>query len=267
VETIYDDLAGSRAVMPGAPSQDRMDLRTSIELRGLCFAYPEAQKDTLSHVNLTIPARQATGIVGSTGAGKSTMVDLILGILEPTAGGIFIDGVQLTQGNMRAWQNAIGYVPQQIFLADDTVARNIAFGVPERDIDRGAVEAAAKMARIDGFVNDEMPQGYDTLIGERGIRLSGGQRQRIGIARALYHNPDVLILDEATSALDNDTEAEVMRAIDDLAGHKTVIMIAHRRNTLRACGSLVNVEDGGATITKQHDMPDATDRTAKGAQG
>ncbi len=256
VETIYNDIAGAMPAAPAAPSREKLQLRRSIELRDLGFAYPEAQKDTLSRINVTIPAWQSTGIVGATGAGKSTLVDLILGVLEPTAGGIYIDGVKLDSGNMRAWQNAIGYVPQQIFLADDTVARNIAFGIPEREIDRAAVEAAAAMAQIDRFVLSDLPQGYDTMIGERGVRLSGGQRQRIGIARALYHNPDVLLLDEATSALDGDTEADVMQAIENLSGRKTVIMIAHRRNTLRACASLIHVEGGCATIAKQNDLPD-----------
>ena len=164
--------------------------------------------------------------------------------MRPQTGEIRIDHVPLTDGNLRAWQNNLGYVPQHIYLSDASVARNIAFGTPDAVIDHAAVERAARIAHIHEFVVDELPERYDTVVGERGIRLSGGQRQRVGIARALYHNPAVLIFDEATSALDNDTEAAVMEAINELAGTRTILIVAHRLTTLRGCDVLVRLENG-----------------------
>ncbi len=204
-------------------------------------------------LSLTIPARTTVGIVGGTGAGKTTAVDLLLGLLEPQAGEIRVDGVAVTAGNLRAWQNAIGYVPQQIFLIDDSVSANIAFGQPKRKIDQAAVERAARIAELHDFVTTEMPQGYDTLVGERGVRLSGGQRQRIGIARALYHDPDVLILDEATSALDNLTEKAVMDAVHNLGHAKTIVLIAHRLSTVRDCDTIFMLERGALIAEGSYD--------------
>lgn len=254
VDELHDDLAGYDAAATIARTSDRLPVRQGIAFRGVGFRYPNAERDTLSGLDFTIPAMRATGIVGSTGAGKTTLVDLILGLLSPAAGSIAIDGRPLDAGALPAWQNSIGYVPQQIFLADASVLRNIAFGLPEKEIDRDAAIRAARIAQIDAFIVNELPQGYDTPVGERGIRLSGGQRQRIGIARALYHDPEVLLLDEATSALDSETEDALMRAVESLAGSKTIIMIAHRRNTLRACDCIVTVANGGATIQPANEV-------------
>jgi ABC-type multidrug transport system fused ATPase/permease subunit len=222
----------------------RLPFNHELVLDRLTFTYPGASKPSLHEVTLTIKANTTIGFIGKTGAGKTTLVDVILGLLQPDAGDIRIDGELLTEDNCRAWQANIGYVPQQIYLADDTVAKNIAFGVPDAEIDMSAVERAAALANIDRFICGEMPKGYQTLVGERGIRLSGGQRQRIGIARALYHNPPVLVFDEATSALDNETEASVMEAVHTLTGRKTILMIAHRTSTLADCDLIVELADG-----------------------
>ena len=202
---------------------------------------------------MTIPARTTVGLVGGTGAGKTTVVDLVLGLLEPTKGTIRVDGVPVTAANRRAWQRTIGYVPQAIFLTDESVAANIAFGLPPEAIDRAAVERAARIAELHDFVTAELPQGYDTPVGERGVRLSGGQRQRIGIARALYHDPDVLILDEATSALDNLTEKAVMDAVHNLGHAKTIVLIAHRLSTVRACDTIFMMEQGRVVAQGRYD--------------
>jgi ATP-binding cassette, subfamily B, bacterial PglK len=222
----------------------------SIDLRqGICFdhvgySYPGAARPSLSGLDFEIPAGSTIGFVGPTGAGKTTAVDLVLGLLVPSEGRILIDGEPLSDANRRAWQRGIGYVPQSIYLADVSVAENIAFGVLPAAIDRDAVERAAKIANIHGFIMEELAKGYDTVIGERGVRLSGGQRQRIGIARALYHDPSLLVFDEATSALDNATETAVMDAISCLQGDKTIIIIAHRLSTVRGCDQIVLLEHG-----------------------
>jgi ABC-type multidrug transport system fused ATPase/permease subunit len=180
--------------------------------------------------------------VGSTGAGKSTLVDTILGLIAPDRGSVTVDGTDI-QHNTRGWQDQIGYVPQAIFLTDDTLRRNIAFGIPNAMIDDAAVQRAARAAQLESMVRD-LPTGLETLVGERGIRLSGGQRQRIGIARALYHDPAVLVLDEATSALDVDTEREVMDTVRALRGDKTLIIVAHRLSTVEQCDRLFRLESG-----------------------
>jgi len=222
----------------------RLPLQQALELQGISYCYPRMTEPVLKQVSLTIPAYTTVAFVGESGAGKSTLVDIILGLLQPTAGAILVDGTPLTRRNLRAWQRDIGYVPQAIYLADDTLRRNIALGIPDRLIDDSSVERAARMASIHDFIVNDLPQGYETIAGDRGVRLSGGQRQRIGIARALYHNPDVLILDEATSALDGSTEAAVMDAIQNLSGQKTIVMIAHRLTTVRDCSRLYLLKRG-----------------------
>jgi ABC-type multidrug transport system fused ATPase/permease subunit len=219
-------------------------LRERLELIDVHFSYPLAERKALQGLTLSIPARTTVGIVGGTGAGKTTAVDLMLGLLTVQEGTLAVDGKPITAKNMRAWQDNIGYVPQAIFLTDDTVAANIAFGIQPEQVDRAAVERAARIAELHDFVTGELPQGYDTLVGERGIRLSGGQRQRIGIARALYHDPDVLIMDEATSALDNLTEKAVMDAVHNLGHAKTIVLIAHRLTTVQACDTIFMLEHG-----------------------
>ncbi|WP_017941964.1 MULTISPECIES: ABC transporter ATP-binding protein [unclassified Thioalkalivibrio] len=216
----------------------------SIEVKGLSYHYPGHEQPALEDVSLEIPARTTVGFVGSSGAGKSTLVDLLLGLLEPNQGSILVDGEPLTRSNIRRWQAALGYVPQHIFLADQSVAANIALGVPEHRIDQDAVERAARLANLHEFVVQELPKGYATIIGERGTRLSGGQRQRIGIARALYRDPEVLFFDEATSALDNATERAVMDALHNLSGQKTILLVAHRLSTVRPCARIFVLEQG-----------------------
>ena len=193
---------------------------------------------------MNIPAKSTVGLVGTTGSGKTTTVDIILRLLEPQKGTLEIDGQVITNQNSRAWQKIIGYVPQNIYLSDDTISANIAFGVPTQNIDQDAVKKASKIANLNKFVEEELPEQYETVIGEFGIRLSGGQRQRIGIARALYHNPQVLILDEATSALDNDTEQVVMNAVNNISKDITIIIIAHRLNTVKNCDIIFKFESG-----------------------
>ncbi len=228
-----------------SPDESRlMELRGSIQLNDIVFTYPNAPRPTLKGISINIPACSTIGLVGFTGSGKTTTVDLILGLLEPQQGMLVVDGNIIDASNRRQWQNSIGYVPQQIYLADDSVACNIAFGREPSEIDRGAVERAAKIANLHDFVINELPNGYDTPVGERGVRLSGGQRQRIGIARALYHNPKVLILDEATSALDNVTEQAVMEAVNNLGHNVTIILIAHRLSTVRDCDQIFLLQDG-----------------------
>jgi ABC-type multidrug transport system fused ATPase/permease subunit len=183
-------------------------------------------------------------VVGSTGAGKTTLVDVILGLLRPSKGEITIDEVTISDEQVRAWQQSIGYVPQDIFLADASIAENIAFGIPPEEIDHAQVESCARMAQIHEFIVNNLSEQYRTSVGERGVRLSGGQRQRLGIARALYNDPELMVFDEATSALDTTTENAVMDAIEVLAGRKTIIIIAHRLNTVRSCDFIVLLDQG-----------------------
>ncbi|MFN3680302.1 ABC transporter ATP-binding protein, partial [Thermosynechococcus sp.] len=199
-------------------------------------------KPALCGVSLTIKQGEMVGLVGASGAGKTTLVDLILGLLEPCQGDIRVDGESIYT-NLAKWQRQIGYIPQTIYLSDDTLRRNIAFGLPEAQIDEVALWRAVEAAQLAEFVAG-LPAGLNTVVGERGVRLSGGQRQRVGIARALYHNPSVLIMDEATAALDNQTEAGVMDAIQALSGEKTIIMIAHRLSTVMECDRLYFMAHG-----------------------
>ena len=219
-------------------------IKKNITLKNINFNYANSSRTTLKNINFNIPAKTSVGIIGSTGSGKTTLVDIILGLLQPQQGLLEVDGKEINNSNSKSWQRSIGYVPQHIFLSDDTVAANIAFGVHNDQIDYEAVERAAKIAKLNEFVTNELPQKYQTTIGERGIRLSGGQRQRIGIARALYSNPKVLILDEASSALDNNTEKQVMDEIKKLEKDITLIMIAHRLSTLRNCNSIIILDKG-----------------------
>lgn len=249
---ILDQIAADHAAAPpeappeahpaaAPPPPPRLGRR--LELRGVTFRYPGAARPALAGVDMVIEARSTVGIVGGTGAGKTTLVDLILGLHAPQQGAILADGTALGPANLRAWQRGLGYVPQTIYLTDDTVAANIAFGIPRDRIDRKAVERAARAAALQDVVAG-LPQGLDTLVGERGLRLSGGQRQRIGIARALYRNPALLILDEATSALDTLTEGAVMQAVDAIRADTTVILIAHRLGTVRGCDRIFLLEHG-----------------------
>jgi ATP-binding cassette subfamily B protein len=216
---------------------------SSIKMRGVGFHYDKAGPWVLKDVSLTIPKGYRVGFVGTTGSGKSTTVDLLMGLLQPTLGEVLVDGIPLQGEYGRAWQRTIAHVPQHIYLADTTIAENIALGVPAEEIDLDRVRRAALQAQIADFV-EQMPDGYWSALGERGIRLSGGQRQRLGIARALYKNASVLVFDEATSALDNTTEQEVMKAINSLADDLTVIMIAHRLSTVERCDLIIELSRG-----------------------
>ena len=216
----------------------------TLTLKNLSFKYSQSKRFAINNLSLTIKANTTTGFVGRTGSGKTTIVDIILGLLTSQEGHIYVDSCIVSSANCVRWQKNLGYVPQHIYLCDDTITRNIAFGLPDELIDHEAVQRAAQAAAIHDFITLGLPKGYDTCIGERGIRLSGGQRQRIGIARALYHNPSVLILDEATSALDGSTETAIMDAIHNLAHKKTIIIIAHRLTTVTKCDTVFLVEDG-----------------------
>jgi ATP-binding cassette, subfamily B, bacterial PglK len=217
-------------------------LEREMIIENLAFHYPQAPSPALSEVSLRIERGSSVGIIGGSGAGKSTLVDVMLGLLKPTSGCVRVDGVDIA-GNLRSWQDQVGYVPQSVYLTDDTLRRNIAFGIPDEAIDEAAVRRALAAAKLDAFVAS-LPQGLDAIVGERGVKLSGGQRQRIGIARALYHDPAVLVLDEATSSLDGDTERGVMDAIDALHGAKTIVIVAHRYSTVERCDHVFRLEDG-----------------------
>lgn len=214
-----------------------------LQLKNIAYSYPNAQAPALKNINLQIPIHRTIGFVGMSGAGKTTLIDILLGLLQPT-GEIIVDGTPITSANVRAWQQHIGYVPQNIFLSDASIASNIALGVPEGSIQLEAVIQAAKLANLHEFITTQLPQGYDTFVGEKGVRLSGGQRQRIGIARALYHDPELLIFDEATSALDGVTEKVIIEAINKLAKRKTILLIAHRLNTVKDCDEIYVLNQG-----------------------
>ena len=260
LQTVYSDLVEIQFYMPLLQrihgeltddahdrvdsSTERLPLTTDIRLSGVSYAYPESTAHAVRDVTLDIPKDSSVALVGSTGSGKSTLADIITGLLTPQSGQVAIDGQPLAAASVRRWQNNIGYVPQDIYVIEDTVRRNVALGLPDSAIDAAAVERACRIAGIHDFVVGTLEQGYNTVLGERGVSLSGGQRQRIGIARALYHDPQVLILDEATSALDNRTEFTVMQAIQELAHKKTLVVIAHRLTTVQACDQVYVLSAG-----------------------
>ena len=245
LDSVAGDLA-ARAGLPELPATAPRPLpfTRQIELKGVGFRHEGAETPSLSGISLTIPKGSTLGIVGSTGAGKTTLIDVFLGLLTPGEGEIRLDGTRVTPENVRAWQADLGYVPQDIFLLDASVAENIALGLGPAEIDRARVRDCARMAQILDVIETDLPQGFDTLVGERGVRLSGGQRQRIGIARALYHDPGILVFDEATSALDNLTETEVVRAINALTGSRTILLVAHRISTVRNCDQILVLDRG-----------------------
>ena len=254
LDAVYNDLMEARDIPRHGPLGEPLRLKERLELRDVSYAYPKAEHSALRGLSLDIRANTTIGIVGGTGAGKTTAMDIILGLLDPAEGTLAVDGREVLDDDARRnWRRSLGYVPQQIFLADDSIASNIAFGQAPEDIDPAAVERAGRMAQLHDFVMAEMPRGYDSAVGDRGVRLSGGQRQRIGIARALYHDPDVLILDEATSALDNVTERAVMESVAALGGAKTIIMVAHRLSTVRHCDEIFLLEGGTLSARGTYD--------------
>lgn len=219
-----------------------MSFTCDIKMDAVTFRYPQAKRDSLCELSLVIPKGASVGFIGGSGAGKSTLIDVLTGLLQPSAGAVRVDDRDIA-GSLRGWQSQIGYVPQSIYLTDDTLRRNVAFGVPDSEIDEAAVQQAIRAAQLDDYVAT-LPEGLNTLVGERGVRLSGGQRQRIGIARALYHDPQVLVLDEATSSLDTHTEAGVMEAVGALHGAKTILIVAHRLSTVAKCDQIYRLDQG-----------------------
>jgi ABC-type bacteriocin/lantibiotic exporter with double-glycine peptidase domain len=219
-----------------------MELRDKIELKNIVYAYPNTDKLIFDHANMSVPYGKSVGIMGPSGAGKSTIVDILLGLLTVREGTIECDKVNIFD-NYPAWLSQIGYIPQSIYLVDEPIRNNIAFGIGDDEIDDNRIWEVLEEAQLKEFI-ETLPEGLDTAIGDRGVRLSGGQRQRIGIARALYHNPEILVFDEATSALDNETEAAVMEAINSFHGRKTMVIIAHRLNTIEKCDIIYKVDEG-----------------------
>lgn len=242
INTLRDELSLVESKLPKTNSSDALALQQEIRLSDVVYTYAGTAKPALHGLTLSIKKGESVGFIGSSGAGKSTLVDILLGLLQPDAGEVSVDGCDIRR-NMRGWQDQIGYVPQSIYLTDDSLRRNVAFGLPAELIDDAAVLRALRAAQLEEFVGG-LPEGLDTVVGERGVRLSGGQRQRIGIARALYHDPQVLVLDEATSSLDTNTEHEVMQAVGSLHGSKTIVIVAHRLSTVEHCDRLYRLEHG-----------------------
>jgi len=249
-EGLRDDLRASATAsfQPALKENggEHLTPRKSIELKNIQFTYPGKAEPALRDLTMTIGVNQVIGLVGASGSGKSTAIDILLGLIQPEKGELLIDGEPITKQQLRAWQNSLGFVPQSIFLADSSIRENIAFGLPPELVDEKKVQRAATMAHLDELLA-ELPDGLNTRVGERGVQLSGGQRQRIGIARALYHDADVLILDEATSALDGITEKLIMDAIHDFSGRKTIVMIAHRLATVQKCDTIYILDSGEVT--------------------
>jgi ATP-binding cassette subfamily C protein len=247
IDPIIRDLAllGDAPDRQAPPQASATNVRPQgvIGIEGVWHRYDNAPDYALKGIDIAIPVGTAVGLVGSTGAGKSTVVDVLLGLLAPERGGLVIDGHRLDAAELRHWRTQVGYVPQSIYLLDDSIRRNIALGIEDGDIDETALANAIRLAQLGRFI-DRQPQGLDTIVGESGVRISGGERQRIGIARALYHDPAILILDEATSALDNTTERAVIEAVEGMRGARTVVMIAHRLSTVRSCDTLYYLKDG-----------------------
>lgn len=264
LDEVYDELYISEGEITSNPLTfdlpPALPFQTEVTLKNVVFVYPRTHEKVLKGVDLKFQKGQKVAFVGPTGSGKSTLVDLLLGLLSPSEGEILIDETPLNSGNLASWRQNIGYVPQDIFLMGDTISRNIAYGIPDQNIEPERLRKAAEMAQILDFIEEELPDRFETWTGERGTRLSGGQRQRIGLARALYYNPSVLILDEATSALDNETEAHLMNAIHQLPQNLTIVMIAHRLSTVRNCDLIFYLEKGkilgqGTFETLQEGIP------------
>ncbi|MFM2476543.1 ABC transporter ATP-binding protein [Celerinatantimonas sp. MCCC 1A17872] len=244
-ENLKNDLYNSskKSNLDFRNTHKKLDLTNEIELRNINFKYLNKKNYALKNINIKIDVNTSVGFVGASGSGKSTLIDILLGLIQPSYGSMIIDGKTVTKGTLRNWQNNIGFVPQSIFLSDASIRENIAFGIDENKIDDVLVDRAINIANLNDFI-DALPEGKDSIVGERGVQISGGQRQRIGIARALYNNADVLVLDEATSALDGITEGAVMNAISNFFGVKTIIIVAHRLSTIMQCDKIYLMDSG-----------------------
>ena len=250
IDSLYKDLS---VKSDANKVNEKLDFKEVISLKNITFNYPKSSKTNLSKISLNISAKSTVGFIGATGSGKTTLADIILGLIDPQEGTLKVDNTIVNKNNLASWQSIIGYVPQQIFLTDSSISSNIAYGVDSKLVNSDAVEHAAKIANLHNFVTNELTEKYDTIIGERGVRLSGGQRQRIGIARALYHNPSLLILDEATNALDSLTEQAVMDAVYNLNNKITIILIAHRLNTIKNCDQIFLIDQGKVIANGNYD--------------
>ncbi len=244
LKNLYNDLVILKSNKKKYNEKRTISLNDSIELKNVYFNYSNNNFHTLKNINLKIPAFKTVGIIGRTGSGKTTLIDILIGLLDIKRGHMSVDGYKINHANIKSWQRNIGYVPQQIYLSDDTILANIAFGIEKENIDINAVIKAAKIADLDNFISKELPDGYYTVVGERGIRLSGGQRQRIGIARALYHKPEIIVLDEATSALDIKTEKNIMSALFMIKEKMTIIIVAHRSSSIQNCDKIFVIDKG-----------------------
>lgn len=252
-DLIYNDLKEVEELNVGEEERNlSWHFEDKVVVKNVSYRYPDGDTEVIDNVNFEIERGQTVAFTGTSGAGKSTMVDVLLGLLPPEKGKIYADGMNIYK-NLHIWQKEIGYIPQTIYLSDDTIKNNIAFGIRESEINEEAVNRALQQAQLFDFV-DSLPEGWDTLVGDRGVRLSGGQRQRIGIARALYHDPEILVLDEATSALDNKTEFAVMEAIEKLQGQKTILIIAHRLSTIQNADVIFEVGDGGVVRKNKEEV-------------
>ena len=245
LEKIHNDLMPDNKLSGGcADNSEKINFTKSVKLQNASFTYPEAENTVLKDISLTIKKDTIVGFAGLTGSGKTTLIDVIMGLLQLYSGKFMIDDVCLNYNNIYEWQKKIGYVPQDTYLSDSSIKNNIAFGIDEEQIDFERVILSAKKAALHDFIQSELPEKYETIVGERGVRLSGGQKQRIGLARALYRNPEVLILDEATSSLDGITEEKILKSLKNSCNTMTIIMIAHRLNTLKDCDVIYILEDG-----------------------
>ncbi len=252
IDLLYTEFKSTNSMMESYLIDEINQITPSekISLNNLCLTFKETKKEILKNVNLDIKVGSTIGIIGSSGAGKSTLINILVGLLKPDLGGVFVDNFAIQQNNLRKWQNSIGYVSQDVYLTDDSIVSNIAFGIEKEKIDFDLIEKVLDQAQLTDLIQS-LPNGYNTEVGERGVQLSGGQQQRIGIARALYKKPEVLVLDEATSALDTRTEHEIMSSVDLLKGKKTIIIVTHRMITLKNCDQIYKLEQGKLNLEKK----------------
>ena len=254
LDALANDMRRADAMHQDLPPQTGKPVRLdhAVEVSGLTFTYPGKTRPVLQDVSLTIPKHSAVALIGPSGSGKTTLADIILGLIQPQSGSVLVDGNSIFD-NLDSWHKLVAYIPQNIYLIDDSIRANVAFGSAEEEISDDKIWQALKSAQLDTFVRS-LEKGLDTMVGDQGVKLSGGQRQRIGIARALYHNPEVLVLDEATSALDSETETAVMDAINRLQGNKTILVIAHRLTTIRNCDTIYEVRNAGITLLSHEEL-------------